>query len=378
MDIIKPLRLLLAGLAAGDSIGSTSEFMPQHNVRSLLNPLKTDPHAWPLSQVGGGSFNWEPGAPTDDTDMAMPIIHAVAKGLTGADFVHDVATGFVDWYRGMPRDIGGTTAAMLRQIKLKLEDGLTGESLWVPALDASFRNRKAWSNGALMRNGVAAAFDPEEEGALVRVIDTTMRHTMLTHCCALPMLCNLTQTVMIARSLDNQNNALQTDAAKVAALWLTDHDSPALDRYKSCFSSANDFHYEVGGSLALIDRALKEVASGQFNPFDESDNKYRNQGFCLLTLQIAYWVLLASCHQRNAEQHLPEWVPAEVRRLSGAERLAWVGLIGHDADTYGAAAGPLVAAYHGSVPDFLTNNLKALDLFDRKYAAGNVSDESSG
>jgi len=32
----------------------------------------------------------------------------------------------------------------------------------------------------------------------------------------------------------------------------------------------------------------------------------------------------------------------------------WVVLIGADADTYGATAGPLLAAYHGTInPDFM-------------------------
>jgi len=44
----------------------------------------------------------------------------------------------------------------------------------------------------------------------------------------------------------------------------------------------------------------------------------------------------------------------------GAFVLGWVALIGHDSDTYGASAGPLVAAAHGGLIKELTAGLAAL------------------
>jgi len=40
--------------------------------------------------------------------------------------------------------------------------------------------------------------------------------------------------------------------------------------------------------------------------------------------------------------------------------LGWVAMIGHDSDTYGAAAGPLIAAAHQGLPSELTAGLAAL------------------
>ena len=39
-------------------------------------------------------------------------------------------------------------------------------------------------------------------------------------------------------------------------------------------------------------------------------------------------------------------------------------MIGEDADTYGAAAGPLLAAEHGPLPESMTEGLLAVIEFD--------------
>ena len=51
------LRLLLTGLAGGDSLGSSSEFIPQAKIPAPYAKLKDK--GWPFKQVGGGMFNWE-------------------------------------------------------------------------------------------------------------------------------------------------------------------------------------------------------------------------------------------------------------------------------------------------------------------------------
>lgn len=368
MAHIATLRLLLSGLAAGDSIGSTSEFMPQSRVATLLNPHKADPHAWPLRQVGGGPFGWDAGASTDDTDMAYAMVPAIVQGLTGDDFTTSVACGFVDWYNTGPRDIGSTTRTMLRKVKRRLADGQSPSQLWIPAIDAASANCKGWSNGALMRNGVAAAINPEQYDQWNIAFERTMQHTLLTHACALPVLCNLVHTIEILRGQWGRKlDMLNASAIHTSARHLSAGQTPAVKRWRDQFSSPDEMHYEIGGAVRVLESALSKVNSGQWNPFDESDGKFQHQGYCVLTLQVAYWIAWASIDSTRGEDQLPAWVPDQVKNLTGPDRLAWVGLIGHDADTYGAVAGPLVAAYHGRVPDFLTHNLKALEAFDRRY-----------
>ncbi len=66
------IKLLMLGLAAGDSLGSTSEFCAQSSVPEVYNRYKAE--GWPFKQVGQGSFAWKPGEPTDDSAMAMCIV----------------------------------------------------------------------------------------------------------------------------------------------------------------------------------------------------------------------------------------------------------------------------------------------------------------
>src|SRR3954452_4200867 len=80
---------VLMGMACGDALGAPYEFGP---------PLSVD---HPVGMVGGGTFGWEPGEWTDDTQMAVVILRAaelaVADGVRLADRLDDVVRGWVDW-----------------------------------------------------------------------------------------------------------------------------------------------------------------------------------------------------------------------------------------------------------------------------------------
>lgn len=91
----------LVGLAIGDSLGTTVEFMP----RGSFAPL-TD-------IVGGGPFNLIRGYWTDDTSMALAIAYSLLKGKFDLE---DQIKNFVLWYTGghfsstgTCFDIGNTT-----------------------------------------------------------------------------------------------------------------------------------------------------------------------------------------------------------------------------------------------------------------------------
>jgi hypothetical protein len=50
------LNKLLAGLAAGDSLGSTTEFCTREHVLRAYAEHKAE--GWPWRQVGGGPLGW--------------------------------------------------------------------------------------------------------------------------------------------------------------------------------------------------------------------------------------------------------------------------------------------------------------------------------
>ncbi|WP_018505842.1 ADP-ribosylglycohydrolase family protein [Parafrankia discariae] len=123
----------LLGLAAGDALGATLEFMSPEEIRRR--------HGVHTEITGGGAFGWRPGQGTDDTDLTIAVARAYADGYQlGAVTEH-----FLRWYRGRPRDIGGMTAASLGRIADGEEPLAAGA-----AATAAARGGGA-GNGSLMR-----------------------------------------------------------------------------------------------------------------------------------------------------------------------------------------------------------------------------------
>lgn len=128
---LKFLDDLLVALAAGDSLGSTSEFVAQGDIPALFERLR--PSGWPFKQVGGGYFSWPAGAPTDDTHMALAIVRSAIK--CGEFRGEDVAQRFVAWIDSAPRDAGMTTRKTL----------------------AGIRDGQPWQRGALVSEHISVA-----------------------------------------------------------------------------------------------------------------------------------------------------------------------------------------------------------------------------
>src|ERR1019366_2099111 len=116
----------LLGVAVGDALGATLEFAPPQPAGSLHTEIS-----------GGGVFGWAPGAPTDDTDLTIPVAEAYAAGFS----LEGVADRFLAWYQAGPKDVGGTTAAALRGYGQRRD----------PRNSGSVGERSA-ANGSLMRN----------------------------------------------------------------------------------------------------------------------------------------------------------------------------------------------------------------------------------
>lgn len=98
-------RGALLGLACGDAIGTTVEFMPRGSFTSLTD------------MVGGGPFNLVAGQWTDDTSMALCLASSLIEN--GFD-QHDQMTRYVMWRdegylssTGTCFDIGNATAVAL-------------------------------------------------------------------------------------------------------------------------------------------------------------------------------------------------------------------------------------------------------------------------
>lgn len=150
--------------AIGDALGAPYEFGPPL-------PDSTTP------RFGPGALGHEPAEWTDDTAMAVPILHAAARGddLLDADVLAGIVHRWLEWADGA-KDVGVQTAAVL--------DRLGPYSTEFEARDAASdihdRTGRSAGNGSLMRtHPVALAFlaDAAEPG----LAEAAGRIARLTH-----------------------------------------------------------------------------------------------------------------------------------------------------------------------------------------------------
>lgn len=86
------------GLAIGDALGATVEFMTPREIKAEYGVHR--------DIIGGGWLKLKPGQVTDDTTMSLALGEAIlAKG--GVD-PHAIGTAFDRWMRAKPVDIGNT------------------------------------------------------------------------------------------------------------------------------------------------------------------------------------------------------------------------------------------------------------------------------
>ncbi len=86
------------GLAIGDALGATVEFMTPREIRAQYHVHK--------EMIGGGWLKLRPGRITDDTEMSLALGSAILSSHRIE--AESIARAFSDWMRGKPVDIGNT------------------------------------------------------------------------------------------------------------------------------------------------------------------------------------------------------------------------------------------------------------------------------
>ncbi len=129
VDVLDRALGAYLGLALGDALGATVEFMTPREIQAR--------HGVHREIVGGGWLRLPRGAVTDDTTMALALGEAIidAKGWN----LERVADGFAQWLRSRPVDCGNTCRRGIR--RYLLHGSLAGEP-----------SEGDGGNGALMRN----------------------------------------------------------------------------------------------------------------------------------------------------------------------------------------------------------------------------------
>lgn len=226
----------MLGLAVADCLGSTTEFMPREEIRYR--------HGMNVDLVGGGAFDWKPGEPTDDTQMALAMARSIVK--KGGFDQGDVSQHFVGWYDQKPKDIGGLTRQTLGFIKHGVEPEVAGFTPW------AFGGFDNAGNGSVMRAAPVAlltAFADDAKLVEIAHASSAMTHADPRCTWGTAAMCKGMQLVLAGES---------EVTAKVAA-WLEDKNP----------------------SLA---KALKDVPKLQAEDV-------KTTGFVVDTVQAAFWAL---------------------------------------------------------------------------------------
>ena len=144
--IIGRARAALFGVAVGDALGATTEFMTAAEIRDRYGVLR--------EIVGGGWLKLSPGQVTDDTEMTL----CVARGIVGSGGwdLGGIADRFARWLAGDPADVGATCR---RGIVEYMEKG---------RLEAPL-DEKGAGNGAAMRVAPVALCTLGDEDLLSRL-----------------------------------------------------------------------------------------------------------------------------------------------------------------------------------------------------------------
>jgi ADP-ribosyl-[dinitrogen reductase] hydrolase len=171
------------GLAIGDALGATVEFMTPREIR--------DQYGVHRNILGGGWLRLPKGRVTDDTEMSLALGRAILE-RDGLD-AQAIAEAFSDWMRGKPVDIGHTVR---RGISLYRRTGTTE----VPEHEYDA------GNGACMRCLPVALYtlgaEPEAVDRANRLQAHVTHHNALSDLGTLSVI-RMTQTALLGGSLED-------------------------------------------------------------------------------------------------------------------------------------------------------------------------------
>jgi ADP-ribosyl-[dinitrogen reductase] hydrolase len=159
----------ICGALVGDAAGGVLEFLGGKPNRSDLDRA--------LAMQGGGVFSLAPGQITDDGELTLCLLRALADKNGNYD-PNLVARYYIDWAYSQPFDIGMATSNALRVNGYELADA--AKIVFKAAGDS---NKGSKANGALMRItplAVASAKYSEEDAVRFAIVDSRMTHPHVT------------------------------------------------------------------------------------------------------------------------------------------------------------------------------------------------------
>ncbi len=173
----------LFGVAIGDALGGTTEFMSEREIKNKYGQL-TD-------IIGGGVWQLKQGEVTDDTAMTL----CVAKGIMASpdDPIAHIGEEFLKWYNQKPKDVGIIISQVMRTYKGNWEEA---------AKDVHHQlSGKSAGNGSLMRCLPIPLVYPDRK----EMEELTVRHSKMTHYDDLAAEACLIYNRIVSRFLNGDN-----------------------------------------------------------------------------------------------------------------------------------------------------------------------------
>ncbi len=154
-DKLDRIKGCIFGLAIGDALGATLEFMKKEEIKEKYGVLK--------DIIGGGWLHLKPGEFTDDTQLTLALAHSIIDNQSFV--IEDVAKRYLDWMHSDPPDIGNTTREALNN----LDKGVSPLHSGMPA--------PAAGNGSIMRCApIGLAFNNHELITTYSELDSAITH----------------------------------------------------------------------------------------------------------------------------------------------------------------------------------------------------------
>ena len=194
-DIQKRAFASLLGVAIGDALGATVEF---------LTPVEIEQSYGVLRDIrGGGWLHLAPGQVTDDTQMTLCVARSIVECGWSP---RNIADRFVQWLRSRPPDVGNTCRRGIRRY-------MHYNSLFGPPCDDDA------GNGAVMRMApVAIATLPDPELLKIWAVEQahiTHHHPLSDFACV--HVGTLLQLAYLGRSRESMRQFAQLAIQEVPA-----------------------------------------------------------------------------------------------------------------------------------------------------------------
>ena len=159
------------GALVGDAAGAVLEF--------LGRPVEERDVAHALTLPGGGTWGVAPGQITDDGELTMSLLSALAAAPE--EPTEQAARSYALWVASGPFDIGATTAASLGCLRDPERAARAEREGAAAVMTATARERcmRSKANGSLMRATPLAVWGAGRDPA--RVAMATMRDARLSH-----------------------------------------------------------------------------------------------------------------------------------------------------------------------------------------------------